>query len=183
MSKVNNTTVDKAAQSDSEKPRLVTASHLAVSYPELSEFEFGLILAANAFQRWLTRCMSAAGVKDMTTLDVMVLHHVAHRDSEKRLADICFVLNIEDTHVVTYALKKLVTAELVKSEKRGKEVFYSVTKKGKELCSKYKEVRDSCLVSSFNQSDDESQHLTDMARWLRNICGRYDQASRGASSY
>jgi predicted MarR family transcription regulator len=28
---------------------------------ELSEFEFGLIVAWNAFSRWAVRCMAAAG--------------------------------------------------------------------------------------------------------------------------
>ncbi|PAT32191.1 hypothetical protein CLI92_08210 [Vandammella animalimorsus] len=34
-------------------------------------------------------------------------------------------LNDEDTHVVNYALKKLVAAGLAVGEKTGKEVFYS----------------------------------------------------------
>jgi hypothetical protein len=74
--------------------------------------------------------MAAAGVKDMTPIDVLVLHHVAHRDTEKRLADICFVLNVEDTHVVSYSLRKLAGLGLVQSAKRGKEAFFSVTAAG-----------------------------------------------------
>ena len=163
--------------------RLVTSAHLAISYPELSEFEFGLIIASNAFQRWLIRCMNAAGAKDMAMTEVLILHHVAHRGSEKRLADICFVLNIEDTHVVSYALKKLVSAGLVCNEKQGKEMFYSITPEGTKLCDSYKEVRDSCLVSSFAKSEEEQQQLADMAKFLRNLSGLYDQASRGASSF
>ena len=162
--------------------RLVTSAHLATSYPELSEFEFGLIIASNAFQRWLIRCMNAAGAKDMAMIDVLIVHHVAHRGSEKRLADICFVLNIEDTHVVSYALKKLVSAGLVRNEKKGKEMFYSITPEGIELCDRYREVRDSCLVSSFAKTEDEQKQLADMAKFLRNLSGLYDQASRGASS-
>lgn len=163
--------------------RIVTSAHLATSYPELSEFEFGLIIASNAFQRWLIRCMNAAGAKDMAALDVLILHHVTHRDKEKRLADICFILNIEDTHTASYSLKKLVAAGLVQSEKKGKEMFYSITPAGKALCDRYKEVRDSCLASSFAKTDDEKKQMADMAKFLRNLSGLYDQASRGASSY
>ncbi|HBD32521.1 MAG TPA: transcriptional regulator, partial [Cupriavidus sp.] len=65
-------------------------------------------------------CMGAAGVRDLTFLDVLVLHHVNHRGRAKRLADICFVLNVEDTHLVTYALKKLVGLGLVAGERVGK---------------------------------------------------------------
>ena len=184
---------DKSADTTAQQPlqatelndnlRLVTSAHLATSYPELSEFEFGLIIATNAFQRWLIRCMNAAGTKDMSMQDILVLHHVAHRGSEKRLADICFVLNIEDTHVVSYALKKLVAAGLVQNEKKGKEMFYSITAAGTALCDRYKEVRDRCLVSSFAGSEAEKEQLTDLAKFLRNLSGLYDQASRGASSY
>ncbi|MDX2478980.1 MAG: winged helix DNA-binding protein [Desulfuromusa sp.] len=166
-----------------ESLRIVTSAHLATSYPELSEFEFGLIIATNAFQRWLIHCMNAAGAKDMAVLDVLILHHVTHRDKEKRLADICFILNIEDTHTASYSLKKLVAAGLVRSEKKGKEMFYSTTPEGKALCVRYKEVRDSCLVSSFANTDDEKQQLAEMAKFLRILSGLYDQASRGASSY
>ena len=52
---------------------IVSSAHLvSEKSPELSEFEFGLIIAAHAFNRWLIRCMGAAGVKDMTPTDVLV---------------------------------------------------------------------------------------------------------------
>jgi predicted MarR family transcription regulator len=39
---------------------IVSSAHLADNAnPALSEFEFGLILASNAFQRWIVRCMAA----------------------------------------------------------------------------------------------------------------------------
>jgi predicted MarR family transcription regulator len=34
----------------------------------------------------------------------MVLHHINHRAREKKLADIAFIPNIEDTHIVNYSL-------------------------------------------------------------------------------
>ena len=86
--------------------KIVSSEHLVSdSSAELSELEYGLIMAGNAFNRWMVRCMSAAGAKDMTAVEVSLLHHVSHRERKKKLADICFVLNIEDTHVATYALK------------------------------------------------------------------------------
>jgi predicted MarR family transcription regulator len=48
------------------------------------------------------------------------------------------VLNIEDTHVVSYALKKLANLELVSGERRGKEVFFATTAAGRDLCMKYR---------------------------------------------
>ena len=50
---------------------IVSSAHLVSSRsPELSEFEFGLNTAYNAYSRWVVRCMGAAGVRDLTFLDV-----------------------------------------------------------------------------------------------------------------
>ena len=165
------------------RPLFVTSSHLAASYPELSGFEFGLIVAWHAFERWMLRCMAAAtgGKRDLAPLDVLVLHHVHHRLSAKRIADICFVLNVEDTHVVSYSLKKLAAAGLVRGEKRGKEVFFSTSPAGADLCRRYKAVRDDCLVSGFERGPGESDRLASIAQFLRGQAGAYDQASRTAT--
>ena len=105
-----------------KRQAIVSSSHLvSARSQETSEFEFGLIVAWNAFSRWAVRCMAAAGVPELTITDVLILHHVNHRARNKKLADICFVLNYEDTHVVAYSLKKLVAANLVQAEKVGKE--------------------------------------------------------------
>jgi predicted MarR family transcription regulator len=166
-----------------KRPLFVTSSHLAASYPELSGFEFGLIVAWHAFERWMLRCMAAAsgGERELAPLDVLVLHHTHHRRTAKRSADICFVLDVEDTHVVTYSLKKLVAAGLVKGERRGKEVFFATTTAGADLCARYKEVRDACLVAGFTRSPAEAERLAEVAQLLRGQAGTYDQASRTAT--
>ena len=167
-----------------DSQRIVTSAHLvSEKSPELSELEFGLIIANHAFNRWMTRCMGAAGVKDMTAVDVLVLHHTNHRGTEKRLADICFVLNIEDTHVVSYSLKKLMAAGYVRSQKKGKEVFFATTEAGTALCLRYREVREACLLPGFSGAAEENRQLGDMAKLLRTVSGRYDQAARAATSY
>jgi predicted MarR family transcription regulator len=171
------------AANDPADGRIVSSAHLvSAKVPELSEMEFGMILAWHAFSRWMMRCMAAAGVSDMTPIDVLVLHHVVHRQSEKKLADICFVLNVEDTHVVSYSLKKLSAAGLVQSAKRGKEVFFSATQTGLDACLRYRDVRDACLLPGFSGEADENARLGDLARMLRTLSGRYDQAARAASA-
>ena len=146
----------------------------------LSATEFGLIVAWNAFSRWAMRCMAAAGCPDLTITDVLVLHHINHRARNKKLADICFVLNYEDTHVVAYSLKKLVAAGLAQGDRQGKEVFYSPTPEGEAAVQKYREVRETCLVDNL---DVERNHdIGEMARLLRTMSGLYDQAARAATS-
>ncbi len=162
-------------------PSIVSSSHLvSPRSAELSEFEFGLIVAWNAFSRWAVRCMAAAGVGELTITDVLLLHHVNHRARNKKLADICFVLNYEDTHVVAYGLKKLVAAGLAQPEKQGKEVFYSPTPEGEALVQQYRAVRENCLVQ--NLDTELNADIGELARLLRTMSGMYDQAARAATS-
>ncbi|MCL4772468.1 MAG: winged helix DNA-binding protein [Burkholderiaceae bacterium] len=178
--------------------RILSSAHLADGdWGELSEFEFGLIVATHAFDRWAVRCMAAAGMPDLTITDVLVLHHVHHRGKGKKLADICFTLNYEDAHVVAYALRKLTGLGLVRGEKSGKEVLHSTTPAGAGLAARYRAVRDRCLVASVpdrlgslpggagrerDARGDERSELAHLARMLRTLSGLYDQAARAAAS-
>ncbi|HZV93548.1 MAG TPA: winged helix DNA-binding protein [Caldimonas sp.] len=163
------------------KAGIVSSSHLVSPRSvELSELEFGLIIAWNAFSRWAMRCMAAAGCAELTITDVLVLHHVCHRARNKKLGDICFVLNIEDTHVVAYSLKKLLSAGLARGDKSGKEVFYSPTPAGETAVTKYREVREACLIA--NLDGDRNADIGEAARLLRTMSGLYDQAARAATS-
>src|SRR5262245_10621886 len=173
------TTARRAPRSASAA--IVSSSHLVSPRSrELSELEFGLIVAWNAFSRWAVRCMAAAGCPDLTITDVLLLHHVQHRARNKKLADICFVLNYEDTHVVAYSLKKLVSAGLVMPEKQGKEVFYSPTPQGEAFVQQYRVVREQCLVQSLDT--ELNADIGELARLLRTMSGLYDQAARSASA-
>lgn len=166
-------------------PTLIASSaHLAGgSAPDLSEVEFGLMIASHAFDRWTVRCMAAAGLPDLTPTDVMVFHHVYHRQRAKKLADICFTLNVEDTHIVSYALKKLERLGVVKGERNSKEVFYSVTPDGADILKRYGDIREQCLTSGLDGPGagglDFSRQL---AHALRSLSGLYDQAARAATS-
>ncbi|MDF1609590.1 winged helix DNA-binding protein [Hoeflea sp. YIM 152468] len=178
-------TEQKPPQATSTKPQdmIVSSRHLATEEGwQSSEFEYGLILAYNGFARWVGRCMVAAGYSGLTTLEILVLHHINHRSRKKRLSDICFQLNIEDTHTVNYALKKLQKAKLVYGNKVGKELFYSVTAEGEALCIKYREVREQCLVDNLKHIENMPKDLRETATVLRTLSGLYDQASRAASS-
>ncbi len=178
----NNSAVPPAPAAPAKTP-IVSSSHLASGRSaELSEFEFGLIIASNAFNRWAVRCMAASGMKDMAIIDVLVLHHINHRAREKKLSDIAFILNIEDTHIVNYSLKKLQSLGLVQTEKRGKEVLYATNEAGQEVCKKYFEIREQVLVSGLSGDGTESFELSELARFLRVLSGLYDQAARSAAS-
>ena len=81
---------------DRSHKRIVSSSHLVSEKAvELSEVEYGLIVASNAFGTWMVKAMSAALAEmeqsaDLGVLDILCLHSVDHRARAKKLADICF---------------------------------------------------------------------------------------------
>ena len=162
---------------------IVSSAHLASGLmPSLSELEFGLILLGHAFNRWIVRCAAAAGVPDLSALEVLVLHTVNHRGRPKRLADICLVLNIEDTHLVTYAVKKLQAHGIVTSGRHGKEKTVAITAKGEALSRRYREIREALLVKPVRGAGVDEHKLSELAGTMRALSGHYDQAARSAAS-
>jgi predicted MarR family transcription regulator len=162
---------------------IVSSGHLAAgAMPALSEFEFAMNMTVHAFQRWAVRAMAAAGLPDLSPLDVLVLHNVNHRAKAKRLADICLVLNIEDTHLVNYALKKLERLKLVRTGRKGKEKTVAVTPAGEAACTRYAQIREQLLVKSTLATGIDPKRLSEIAAAMRSLSGQYDQAARAAAS-
>ena len=174
--------------SAAKRRKIVSSAHLVSERAaELSEFEFGLITASNAFNRWIVRCMAAAGAPELGALDVLVLHSVNHRERPKKLADICFVLNVEDSHTVTYSLKKLLRLGLIEGSRSGKERLYVTGEAGRAVCERYRQVREDCLMSALGtlatgDVADLNRRAGEAADLLRALSGLYDQAARSAAS-
>ncbi|WP_295316856.1 winged helix DNA-binding protein [Roseobacter sp.] len=163
---------------------VVSSAHLASgSFAEVSELEYGLILANHAFERWMVRAIAMAGFPELGALDVLVLHSVYHRDRPKKLADICLVLNVEDTHTVNYAIRKLKKAGLVKDGRQGKEKTVAATDKGAETCERYREIREGLLMRAVADLGLEPDQVSRAAGLLRLMSGQYDQAARAATTY
>lgn len=160
---------------------IISSAHLAEgASPSLSELEFSLTLAANAYQKWLVRCAAAAG-HQLSPLEVLVLHSVRHRDRPKRFTDLMLVLHVEDAHLVNYAVRKLSAAGLVTTQRVGKEKVISVTPEGIEFCDNYKAIRERILVCDVKASISE-EALSETAEKLRMLSGDYNQAARAAAT-
>ena len=161
---------------------IVTSAHLASgASPALSELEFSLTVAYNAFQRWIVRCAAASGAQ-LSPLEVLILHTVRHRDRPKRFMDIMLVLHIEDAHLATYAVRKLEQAGLVRSQRAGKEKLVEVTREGVEFCDAYREVREKLLVESVRTGGLTEEALKETAVRLQMLSGDYSQAARAAAT-
>lgn len=161
---------------------VVSSEHLARgSFPEVSEFEYGLIVASNAFHRWVVRAMTAAGQPGLSATEVLVLHTVRHKGRPKRLADICLTLDIEDTHVVNYAARKLTRAGLVAEGRQGKEKTLTATSAGRDLCEAYRKVREDLLLKALGGLGLDPAEVSRIAGILRLMSGQYGQAARAAT--
>ena len=82
---------------------------------------------------------------------------------------------MEDTHTVTYALKKLGKLGLVEGAKQGKEMFYRTTDKGRALCQEYADIRRECLIASFDNLNIDPDEIHRLAGMLRAMSGLYDR--------
>ena len=189
MSEKEKQSGDRAQNNTNDMPvhgheqKIVSSEHLASpeNWP-LSEVEYGMTIVYNAFSQWMVRCASASGIGELAVLDILILHNINHRGREKRLNDIAFMLNIIDTHTVNYAIKKLLKLELVVGSKRGKEIFYATSDKGRAACEEYGRVREQCLLDGLKLLDVDADELVKLAATLRSMSGLYDQASRAAAS-
>lgn len=162
---------------------VVSSAHLAAGgSPALSEAEFGLMLAVHAFERWVVRCMAAAGVPNLSPLEVVILHIVRHRDRPKPCADISLILDIEEAHVATYALRKLEKAGLVTMRRVGKEKVVEATPAGVEACTRYAAIREQLLVKSLVTSGPSEEMLSQVGEVLRALSGSFNQAARSAAT-
>ena len=162
---------------------IVSSAHLAEGgSPGLSEVEYGLILASHAFSRWTVRCMAAAGVPGLSPMEVLILHSICHRGRPKKLADICLVLDIEDTHIANYAIRKLEAAGLLTTGRVAKEKIVKITTKGEEACARYAQIREHLLVEPTAAVRPPEQALSEMASVLRSLSGAFNQAARAATT-
>ncbi len=147
----------------------------------MSEVEYGLILASHAFSRWMVRCMAAAGLPGLSPIEVLILHSIRHRDREKKLADICLVLDIEDTHIATYAIRKLESAGLLTTGKAAKEKNGKDHRQGgPKLVRVMRRFGERLLVDSTSNARPSEETLSEVAALLRFMSGAFNQATRSA---
>jgi predicted MarR family transcription regulator len=147
----------------------------------LSELEFAMIVSINGFWKWVVHCAEAAGARGLSPLDILVLHAVNQRARDKRLADICLVLNVEDAHTVAYSLKKLEEQGYVSHRQDGRDRVYASSPDGDELCRRYLDVREKTLVDSLKADGTDFARLDETARSLTRMARYYSHASRTAT--
>ena len=144
----------------------------------MSEFEYSLTVLSNGFLRWVVRCGEAAGVKNLGPVDLLVLHTVNYRARNKKLAEICLVMNVTESHTIAYSLKKLRERNLVDYKYVGRDrIFYS-SDSGDLVCKSYLEMRRAGLLSILESSDIDIRKLFSSVSLMNRMSSAYAEAER-----
>ena len=170
----------KPSAAPNAKKELSSSHHLADTNPELSALEYSLTLVGSAYQRWIVRCMTASGMPQLSPTEILILHFVRSLDKPKSFMDIMLVRDIDETHLVTYAVRKLERLGLVATKRAGKEKLVQATPAGIKLCAKYKNLREELLL--FIAKNANREELSKAAEVLAGLAGFYSQATRAAAT-
>ena len=124
---------------------------------------------------------AAADFPEVADLGVIdgVLHSVNHRDRPKKLADICFKLNIE---IVAYCQLRAEEAGQGRTCQwretgQGSVLFHNRDRPGADC--RYREIREACLRDAFSALGAvDRDSLGELARRLGVLSGLYGQAAQ-----
>jgi predicted MarR family transcription regulator len=90
-------------------------------------------------------------------------------------------VRIRDFSQLNYALKRLEERGLVLRTRKGKEVFFSISDKGRESCQRYRDVREECLIDACVSMGIDLRAVGALSGQLRALSGLYGQAARAAA--
>lgn len=167
---------------DGERPSAAVAQTTPGTTSQvMTEFELALVGLWHTFSRWVERCADASGSQGLSSLDLLVLHFLIYRARSMRAADIAFALSIEDTHLVSYSLKKLVRLGLMDTRRSGKEILYTPTESNETSFNRYVDVRQAYLISAIELLQKPGYDLAALTGMLRALSGVYEQAARSAA--
>lgn len=149
----------------------------------LSELELSLTILWNSVKRWMSqRISSESEWNGLSELDIFLMSLLVYRDQKLRANDLAFALSIDDMHLVSYSLKKLVRIEAITSEKVGKEVFYQATDKARKNYQEFLLGREKYLEPALKHLNYGDYDMESLAQLLRALSGVYEQAARMAAS-
>ncbi len=159
-----------------------TTSSKSADAQALSEFELSLTILWNSVKRWMSQRSTEGVLNGLSDLDVFLMHLLVYRDRQLRANDLAFALSIDDMHLVSYSLKKLVRLEAISSEKVGKEVFYKAGPKAKAHYKEFLQDRSKFLEPALQHLSYGDYDLDSLAQLLRALSSVYEQAARAAVS-
>ncbi|GAB4148846.1 MAG: hypothetical protein Tsb0016_20020 [Sphingomonadales bacterium] len=162
--------------------------HLARDSHEVAvtELEYSLFRAFEAFSRWQSECLAAVSGKNLSGNDTAILHVIRMKDRPKSIVEIGRLLNRDDIANIQYSIRKLSQAGLIaKAGARGrrKGVRYQVTAEGVAVTQEYAMLRASLLMGLTKGVANMEGELNHGRRVLDLMTGIYEQAARVAVTH
>lgn len=149
---------------------------------KLSELELGLTMLWNSVRRWMNQRSKASLIAGLSDFDTFLLHLLVYRDKKMRAADMAFALSIDDMHLVSYSLKKLVRLKAVETTRLGKEIVYSATETGKQHYAEYLDDRKRYLEPAMRYLSSDSLNIDALKDLFGAMSAVYEQAARAAAT-
>lgn len=146
----------------------------------ITRFELVLLVLGNTFEQWVKRCGAKSDLGAFSSLETYILHRIGRSETPRRISDLCFALKIEDTHIVTYAVKKLMKSGLVTSSRSGKDTYFNVTPEGEARIVRYAATKRANLGAALAMFNEQDLDLPGLEEKLQVLCAVYEQAARRA---
>lgn len=146
----------------------------------ITRFELVLQVLGNTFDQWVKRCGANSDLASFSSTEISILHRIGRSETPRRIADLCFALKIEDTHIVTYAVKKLMKAGLVTSSRTGKDTYFQVTVEGEARIIRYAATKRANLGAALAMFNEQDLDLSRLEEKLQVLAAVYEQAARRA---
>lgn len=151
---------------------------------DLTELEFALMRAFEAFGRWQTECLASVIGLAASGPENAMLHIIRMHDRPKSIKDLARLSNREDIPNMQYSLRKLVGAGLVERRGSGRSgVTYSVTEKGRDVTDEYAAVRSALLVKAVQGVPNLGRRLEEASSTLDLMTGIYEHVARSAATH
>lgn len=171
---------------DKQANALDRSWHLARTPVEVdvSEIEYALMRANEAFGRWQTECLASVVDLAASGPENAMLHIIRMNDRPKSIKDLARLANREDIPNIQYSLRKLIGAGLVARQGSGRAgVTYTVTESGRAVTDQFAEIRASLLIAAIKSVPNFDEKLEEATRTLDLLTGIYEQAARIAATH
>lgn len=150
----------------------------------LTQLEYALMRANEAFSRWQSECLASSTDLAATGAENTLLHVIRMNDRPKSAKELARLTNRQDMPNIQYGLRKLLKAGLIGREGSSRTgVTYHITDEGRAVTDRYAEVRRMFLLSLLPRLDNAETALSEAAQTLELMSGIYDAAALSAVTH
>ncbi len=150
----------------------------------LTELEYALMRANEAFTRWQSECLANTTDLAASGAENTLLHIIRMNDRPKSAKELARLTNREDMPNIQYGLRKLSKAGLIERQGSARTgVTYMATDAGRDVTDRYAEIRRNFLFKLLSRLEQPEAAMRDAAQTLELLSGIYDAAALTAVTH